>query len=91
MPDADLKPWDRRPREGDAAFRASRAYDHLRPGWTLRQVKERIRRAAAASGEHLCLTMRGAKFPARMTTAIFGVFRDDPAARFEFLRLTRNR
>lgn len=44
--------------------------------------------AVLARGEHLCMTMRGARTPALMTSsALSGIFRDDPAARAEFLTL----
>lgn len=45
--------------------------------------------AVVGRGEHLCLTMRGARQPASMMTSVMrGVFRDKPEARAEFLRLT---
>jgi GTP cyclohydrolase IA len=44
--------------------------------------------AVLARGEHLCLTMRGVRTPAVMTSSVMrGAFREDPAARSEFLRL----
>lgn len=44
--------------------------------------------AVIATGEHLCMTMRGAKMPARMTTSVTrGRFRDDARTRAEFLAL----
>jgi GTP cyclohydrolase I len=44
--------------------------------------------AVVAQGEHLCMTMRGIRTPHRMTSsAMHGVFRDEPPARSEFLRL----
>lgn len=44
--------------------------------------------AVIAKGEHLCMTMRGVQTPAKMTSSSMrGVFRDDPAARAEFLSL----
>lgn len=44
--------------------------------------------AVIARGEHLCMTMRGARSPHRMTSsAIGGIFRHSDAARAEFLRL----
>lgn len=44
--------------------------------------------AVLASGEHLCMTMRGAKSDAQMATSITrGKFRDDARARQEFLHL----
>lgn len=40
------------------------------------------------SGEHLCMTMRGIKTPCCFTSsALYGVFRDDPNVRREFLSL----
>jgi GTP cyclohydrolase I len=46
--------------------------------------------AVIATGEHLCMTMRGVKTPARMTSSsVHGSFRNDPAARQEFLSLVR--
>lgn len=46
--------------------------------------------AVLAVGEHLCMTMRGARMPARMTTSINrGRFRDDAKVRAEFLELAR--
>lgn len=44
--------------------------------------------AVVASGEHLCMTMRGVRTSALMTSsAMRGVFRSDAAARAEFFRL----
>ena len=44
--------------------------------------------AVLASGEHLCMSMRGVRLPARMTSSVLrGAFRDDPAARAEFFAL----
>lgn len=44
--------------------------------------------AVVARGEHLCMTMRGVRTPARMTSSVmYGVFRDSPSARAEFLAL----
>lgn len=44
--------------------------------------------AVVARGEHLCMTMRGARTPALMTSsALGGVFRSDAAARAEFFQL----
>ncbi len=44
--------------------------------------------AVLATGEHLCMTMRGARMPARMTTSVTrGLFREDHRARAEFLAL----
>lgn len=41
-----------------------------------------------ARGEHLCMTMRGAKTPALMSSSsLHGLFRDDAATRAEFMRL----
>lgn len=49
--------------------------------------------AVLGQGEHLCLSMRGAKAPGhRMTTSVLrGVFRDDPAVRSEFFHLATAR
>ena len=48
--------------------------------------------AVVATGEHLCMTMRGVRTPALMTSSVVrGVFRDDAAARDEFLRLADRR
>lgn len=45
--------------------------------------------AVMARGEHLCMTMRGIKSNALMTSSVMrGVFSDNPAARNEFLVLT---
>jgi len=44
--------------------------------------------AVLAEGEHLCMTMRGAKTSARMvSSSLRGVFREEPDARAEFLKL----
>lgn len=44
--------------------------------------------AVLARGEHLCMSMRGIKTPARMTSSVMrGIFRDESGARMEFLRL----
>jgi GTP cyclohydrolase I len=44
--------------------------------------------AVLGRGEHLCMTMRGIKSPALMTSSVMrGVFLDKPQARDEFLRL----
>jgi GTP cyclohydrolase I len=46
--------------------------------------------AVLARGEHLCMTMRGVKSPAIMSTSVLrGVFRDDPSARAEFFSLVK--
>ena len=43
-------------------------------------------------GEHLCMSMRGIKTPARMTSSVVrGRFRDLPALRAEALSLMTNR
>jgi GTP cyclohydrolase IA len=45
--------------------------------------------AILAQGQHLCMTARGIKTPAIMTSSIMrGVFREKYEARMEFLRLT---
>jgi GTP cyclohydrolase I len=45
--------------------------------------------AVIARGEHLCMTMRGVRTPALMTSsAMRGVFRTDATARAEFLTLS---
>jgi GTP cyclohydrolase IA len=45
--------------------------------------------AILAQGQHLCMTARGIKTPAIMTSSIMrGVFREKHEARMEFLRLT---
>jgi GTP cyclohydrolase IA len=45
--------------------------------------------AILAQGQHLCMTARGIKTPAIMTSTIMrGVFREKHEARMEFLRLT---
>lgn len=45
--------------------------------------------AVLARGEHLCMTMRGIKTPACMTSsALHGLFKHDSAARAEFLTLS---
>lgn len=45
--------------------------------------------AVLAQGEHLCMTMRGAKMDALMTSSVLeGAFRD-PAVRAEFMALAR--
>lgn len=44
--------------------------------------------AVLGSGEHLCMTMRGAKMPQTMRSSVLrGVFRDEQAARQEFFHL----
>lgn len=46
--------------------------------------------AVIATGEHLCMTMRGVKTPAMMHSSVMrGVFRTDADARAEFLALTK--
>lgn len=46
--------------------------------------------AVLASGEHLCMTMRGIKTPALVrSSAMRGVFREDHRARAEFFALAR--
>lgn len=45
--------------------------------------------AILASGEHLCMSMRGIKTPAQMKTSVMrGVFFEKPEARQEFLTIT---
>jgi GTP cyclohydrolase I len=45
--------------------------------------------AVLATGEHLCMTMRGIKTPARMTSSVMrGRFRESVALRDEFLKLS---
>jgi GTP cyclohydrolase IA len=47
--------------------------------------------AVIGRGEHLCMTMRGIRTSARMTTTAFhGAFTDDEAARAELLGLIRD-
>ena len=43
--------------------------------------------------EHTCMSLRGARTPGARTTtsALFGLLRDDPRSRAEFLALTRSR
>lgn len=44
--------------------------------------------AVIAKGEHLCMSMRGVKVPAMMTTSVLrGMFRYNPDARSEFLSI----
>jgi GTP cyclohydrolase I len=46
--------------------------------------------AVLARGEHLCMTMRGVRKAAQMTTSVMlGKFRERPEARAEFLALAR--
>lgn len=46
--------------------------------------------AVLAQGEHLCMSMRGIRAPAIMTSSVMrGVFRDKPEARAEFFSLVR--
>lgn len=46
--------------------------------------------AVIATGEHMCMTMRGVKMPAYMTTSVLrGRFRELPAVRAEFMSLAR--
>lgn len=46
--------------------------------------------AVIADGEHLCMSMRGIKSPATMSTSVMrGVFRDSAEARAEVMRLWR--
>jgi GTP cyclohydrolase I len=48
--------------------------------------------AVIAQGEHLCMTMRGAKTPAVMTSsALSGKFKTDAACRSEFMALAMQR
>ena len=47
--------------------------------------------AVRASGVHLCMTMRGVRSPATMTTSVTrGMFRDDPKTREEWLNLSEH-
>lgn len=43
--------------------------------------------------EHTCMSLRGVRAPGTrtVTSALFGLLREDPASRAEFLSLTRNR
>ena len=44
--------------------------------------------AVSITGTHLCMTMRGVRSPARMTTSIArGAFRDEPSARAEWFSI----
>lgn len=60
-----------------------------------RQVADAIERltgspdvAVLATGEHLCMSARGVRTPALMTSSVMrGAFRDSPSARAEFLQL----
>lgn len=46
--------------------------------------------AVLAQGEHLCMTMRGVRTPSIMTSSVMeGVFRENPAARSEFLSIAK--
>lgn len=46
--------------------------------------------AVLAEGEHLCMLMRGARAPHRMSTSVLhGAFRDEASARQEFFHLAR--
>ena len=46
--------------------------------------------AVLASGEHLCMTMRGIKTPAKMVSSVMrGTFRENVETRAEFLSLCR--
>lgn len=46
--------------------------------------------AVLAQGEHLCMTMRGIRTPALMTSSVMrGGFRDQPALRSEFMAIAR--
>lgn len=46
--------------------------------------------AVVADGEHLCMSIRGIRTPATMTTSVMrGVFFSSPEARAEFLRLAK--
>lgn len=46
--------------------------------------------AVVAKGEHLCMSMRGVRCPAMMSTSVLrGAFRDDAAARAEFFALVK--
>lgn len=48
--------------------------------------------AVTANGLHLCMAMRGIRTPATMTTSVTrGVFREDPAARTEWLNILARR
>ena len=48
--------------------------------------------AVTAHGLHLCMAMRGIRTPATMTTSVTrGVFREDPAARTEWLNILARR
>lgn len=48
--------------------------------------------AVHATGHHLCMTMRGIRTPANMTTSVLrGAFRDNAALRLELLNLISSR
>lgn len=48
--------------------------------------------AVVGEGEHLCMTMRGARTPHRMSSSkMLGAFRESPVAREEFFHLARGR
>lgn len=54
----------------------------------VRKATETESVAVIASGEHLCMTMRGIKTPAKMiSSSLHGNFRDEPETRAEFMRL----
>lgn len=61
------------------------------------QINAEIRRVTAsedvavlATGEHLCMSMRGVRTPALMTSSsLSGVFKEDAATRAEFFELTK--
>ena len=67
------------------AFYAERIARHLSDTLAPRGV------GVVIEAEHTCMTLRGARSPGARTTtsALFGVMRDDPRSRAEFLDLTR--
>lgn len=56
----------------------------------VKRITESDNVAVIGRGEHLCMTMRGVEMSAEMiSSALYGVFRENPEARNEFLQLIK--
>ena len=64
------------------------AFERSADAATANVTRETMPEPTPARGEHLCMTMRGARTPALMTSsALGGRFKSDGTVRGEFLRL----
>ena len=64
-----------------------RLVEHIAQGVVLVTGTENV--AVTATGEHLCMTMRGIRTPAKMTTSVMRGTFENPQTRAEFLALAR--